>query len=411
MGRVSEIELIQRKTIRVLALGQVLGGFGLGSVLSIGSLLARDLSGSEAWAGSAATFSTLGAAIWAIPLSRLAYARGRRVSLASGAALAINGAIAVIESANLRLFPLLLLGIFLLGAGSATSLQARFAATDIPIPGKTGRSIGLVVWATTIGAVTGPNLFGPGDQLGEALGLPPMTGPFLFTVAAQIGSTLVFWFGLRPDPLLYAQKLQTKTKNKISLKSALQTLKENPVPRFAVFAVALSHMVMVSVMSMTPVHMQDMGYDLVVVGFTISLHIAGMYALSPVMGILADKIGKVQLILLGQLMYLLAIAFAGFGQMDRLQVTIGLTLLGLGWSASTVAGSALLASSVPANEKTNVQGVSDSTMNLSGAIGGGVAGSILSLVAFNGLNFVALVPVTVIIVLSVLIFKRAKQIS
>lgn len=407
----SEIELIQRKTIRVLALGQVLGGFGLGSVLSIGSLLARDLSGSEAWAGSAATFSTLGAAIWAIPLSRLAYARGRRVSLASGAALAITGAIAVIESANLRLFPLLLLGIFLLGAGSATSLQARFAATDIPMPGKTGRSIGLVVWATTIGAVTGPNLFGPGDQLGEALGLPPMTGPFLFTVAAQIGSTLVFWFGLRPDPLLYAQKLETKTKNKISLKSALQTLKENPVPRFAVFAVALSHMVMVSVMSMTPVHMQDMGYDLVVVGFTISLHIAGMYALSPVMGILADKIGKVQLILLGQFMYLLAIAFAGFGDMDRVQVTIGLTLLGLGWSASTVAGSALLASSVPANEKTNVQGVSDSTMNLSGAIGGGIAGSILSLVAFNGLNFVALVPVTVIIILSVLIFKRAKQIS
>ncbi|MFZ4065671.1 MAG: MFS transporter, partial [Rhodoluna sp.] len=406
----SEIELIQRKTIRVLALGQVLGGFGLGSVLSIGSLLARDLSGSEAWAGSAATFSTLGAAIWAIPLSRLAYARGRRVSLASGATLAITGAMAVIESANLRLFPLLLLGIFLLGAGSATSLQARFAATDIPMPGKTGRSIGLVVWATTIGAVTGPNLFGPGDQLGEALGLPPMTGPFLFTVAAQIGSTLVFWFGLRPDPLLYAQKLETKTKNKISLKSALQTLKENPVPRFAVFAVALSHMVMVSVMSMTPVHMQDMGYDLVVVGFTISLHIAGMYALSPVMGILADKIGKVQLILLGQFMYLLAIAFAGFGQMDRLQVTIGLTLLGLGWSASTVAGSALLASSVPANEKTNVQGVSDSTMNLSGAIGGGIAGSILSVVAFNGLNFVALVPVTVIIVLSVLIFKRAKQI-
>jgi len=408
---VSEIELIQRKTIRVLALGQVLGGFGLGSVLSIGSLLARDLSGSEAWAGSAATFSTLGAAIWAIPLSRLAYARGRRVSLASGAALAITGAIAVIESANLRLFPLLLLGIFLLGAGSATSLQARFAATDIPMPGKTGRSIGLVVWATTIGAVTGPNLFGPGDQLGEALGLPPMTGPFLFTVAAQIGSTLVFWFGLRPDPLLYAQKLETKTKNKISLKSALQTLKENPVPRFAVFAVALSHMVMVSVMSMTPVHIQDMGYDLVVVGFTISLHIAGMYALSPVMGILADKIGKVQLILLGQFMYLLAIAFAGFGDMDRVQVTIGLTLLGLGWSASTVAGSALLSSSVPANEKTNVQGVSDSTMNLSGAIGGGIAGSILSVVAFNGLNFVALVPVTVIIVLSVLIFKRAKQIS
>jgi MFS family permease len=154
--------------------------------------------------------------------------------------------------------------------------------------------------------------------------------------------------------------------------------------------------------------MQDMGYDLVVVGFTISLHIAGMYALSPVMGILADKIGKVKLILLGQFLYLLAISFAGFGQMDRVQVTIGLTLLGLGWSASTVAGSALLAASVPANEKTNVQGVSDSTMNLSGAIGGGIAGSILGAMAFSGLNFVALVPVATVVLLSIWVYKKAK---
>lgn len=406
---VSEIAVIHRKTIRVLALGQVLGGFGLGSVLSIGSLLARDLSGSEAWAGSAATFSTLGAAVWAIPLSRLAYAKGRRVSLATGAFLAITGAMTVIGAASLRAFPLLLIGIFFLGAGSAASLQARFAATDIPLEGKTGRSIGLVVWATTIGAVSGPNLFGPGDQLGHLLALPNMTGPFLFTVMAQLGSALIFWFGLKPDPLLYAQTLVAKSKVKISIRSALETLKVNPIPRFAIFSVALSHMVMVSVMSMTPVHMQDMGYDLVVVGFTISLHIAGMYALSPVMGILADKIGKVQLILLGQLMFILAITFAGFGQMDRLQVTIGLALLGLGWSASTVAGSALLSSSVPVNEKTNVQGVSDSTMNLSGALGGGFAGAILSLVAFNGLNFFALVPVSVVILLSVLSYRQAKN--
>ncbi len=405
----SELEQIQRRTIRVLALGQVLGGFGLGSVLSIGSLLARDLSGSASWAGAAATFSTLGAAIWAIPLARLAYARGRRVSLATGAALAISGAVTVIESAHLRFFPLLLLGIFLLGAGSATALQARFAATDIPVIGRSGRSIGIVVWATTVGAVTSPNLFGPGEQLGHWLGLPQMTGPFLLTVAAQISSTLIFWFGLKPDPLLYAQKIQAKTKHKISIRSALQTLKVNSVPRFAVFSIALSHMVMVSVMAMTPVHMQDLGYDLVVVGFTISLHVAGMYALSPVMGYLADKIGKVQLILIGQLLSIAAIAFAGIGHMDRWQVTIGLALLGLGWSASTVAGSALLSSSVPANEKTNVQGVSDSSMNLSGALGGGIAGTILSAAAFNGLNFLALIPVTIVLILSFWIFSRAKS--
>jgi MFS family permease len=406
---VSDIEQIQRRTIKVLALGQVLGGFGLGSVLSIGSLLAKDLSGSEAWAGSAATFSTLGSAIWAIPLARLAYGRGRRVSLATGAGFAITGAIAVINAAGLRTFPLLLIGIFLLGAGSATSLQARFAATDIPSAGKTGRSIGLVVWATTVGAVTGPNLFGPGEELGRALGLAPLAGPFLFTVAAQTLSTLVFWFGLKPDPLKYAQQIQKdagKGKHKISFKSAVETLKAYPVARFAVMAIALSHMVMVSVMAMTPVHLQHMGYDIVVVGFTISLHIAGMYALSPLMGYLADKVGKLQTIFLGQVLFVVALLFAGLGHADRVMVTIGLTLLGLGWSASTVAGSALLSATLPADEKTNVQGLSDSVMNLSGAFGGAIAGLLLASFQFEGLNAVALVPVAVITLLAFAISKK-----
>jgi MFS family permease len=405
----SHIEQIQRRTIKVLALGQVLGGFGLGSVLSIGSLLAKDLSGSEAWAGSAATFSTLGSAIWAIPLARLAYGRGRRVSLATGAGFAITGAIAVINAAGLRSFPLLLIGIFLLGAGSATSLQARFAATDIPSAGKTGRSIGLVVWATTVGAVTGPNLFGPGEELGRAIGLAPLAGPFLFTVAAQTLSTLVFWFGLKPDPLKYAQEIQKdagKAKHKISFKSAIQTLRAYPVARFAVMSIALSHMVMVSVMAMTPVHLEHLGYGIVIVGFTISLHIAGMYALSPLMGFLADKFGKIQTIFLGQILFVAALLFAGLGHADRWMVTIGLTLLGLGWSAATVAGSALLSATLPADEKTNVQGLSDSVMNLSGAFGGAVAGLLLASFQFEGLNAIALIPVAVI---SVLVFAISKK--
>ena len=407
----NDIEQIQRRTIKVLALGQVLGGFGLGSVLSIGSLLAKDLSGSEAWAGSAATFSTLGSALWAIPLARLAYAKGRRVSLALGAGFAITGAITVINAAGFRSFPLLLLGIFLLGAGSATSLQARFAATDIPSSGKTGRSIGLVVWATTVGAVTGPNLFGPGEELGKALGLAHLAGPFLFTVAAQTCSTLIFWFGLRPDPLKYAQQIRKdsgKAKHKISFKSAVETLKAYPVARFAVMSIALSHMVMVSVMAMTPVHMQHLGFDIVVVGFTISLHIAGMYALSPVMGFLADKLGKIQTIVIGQSLYVLALAFAGVGHAERWSVTVGLTLLGLGWSASTVAGSALLAATLPAEEKTNVQGLSDSLMNLSGAFGGAIAGLLLANLHFEGLNAMALIPVSIVAAVSLTVFRRQR---
>lgn len=406
------LNFIQKRTVRVLASGQILSGFGLGSTLSIGALLAADLSGTVAFSGAAATFSTLGAAVWAIPLSRLAFAKGRRIALALGAFLAISGASLVITAASIRLFPLLLVALFLLGAGSATTLQARFAATDIPVSKKVGKDLSLVVWATTIGAVTGPNLFGPGEVVGNLLGLPELTGPFVFTISAQVLATTVFWFGLRPDPLLVAKQVNAEKlseKPKLSIRSAISTLRRHPVALYAISAIALSHMVMVSVMSMTPVHISSHGGSLVVVGFVISLHILGMYAFAPIFGILSDKIGPVKTIALGQLIYLAALLIAGLGSEEEHLVTIGLFLLGLGWSASTVAGSALVAVSVPAEQKTNVQGLSDSLMNLSGALGGAVAGTVVSIFAFTGLNFAALAPVSVISVLSIFTWRYRVQ--
>ena len=404
------LDFLQKRTIKVLTAGQVLSGFGLGSTLSIGSLLAAHLSGSPAWAGSAATFSTLGAASWAIPLARLAFARGRRVALATGAALAISGAILVITSAIVEWFPLLLIALFLLGAGSAVGLQARFAATDLPSSRSTGRDLSVVVWATTFGAVIGPNMFGPGEVVGHALHLPPMTGPFLFTILSQIAATSVFWFGLRPDPLLVAKDLNAaKIKGKTSFATAIATLRKYPLAALAIASIALSHMVMVSVMSMTPIHMKGMGFDLVVVGFTISLHIAGMYAFSPIFGWLSDKIGRVQTVILGQSIYVAALAVAGFGQDSRLAVTIGLFLLGLGWSASTVGGAALLTATLPVEEKTNVQGLSDSLMNLSGAFGGAVAGTILAAFMFLGLNLAALIPVFLIVIFAAITRLRGRK--
>lgn len=401
----NEVNILQSRTVKVLTTGQILGGFGLGSTLSIGSLLAAELSGSPSWAGAAATFSTLGAASWAIPMARLANAKGRKVSLATGAGIAILGAILVITSAAIGFFPLLLLALFLLGGGSAAGLQARFAAVDLDSASarSTGRDLSTVVWATTIGAVIGPNLFGPGEFLGNLLGLPSMTGPFLFTIAAQLAAATVFWFGLRPDPLLVAKQLdQAKggLKPKVSFASAIATLRKYPSALFAVSSIALSHMVMVAVMSMTPLHMHHMGYDLVVVGFTISLHIAGMYAFSPIFGWLSDRLGKVRVVLLGQLIYVFALAIAGFGQHDRALVTIGLFLLGLGWSAATVAASALLATTLPVQEKTNVQGLSDMSMNLAGALGGGFSGAIMASIAFLGLNAAAFIPVVLIVIFS-----------
>jgi MFS family permease len=190
---------LQKRTVKVLSLGQSLGGFGLGATLSVGALLAVELSGTTAWSGAAATLSTLGSAAVAIPLANLAFRRGRRVSLAFGAFLAILGATMMILATYTQSFPVEIVALLFLGAGSAVSLQARFAAADIPTGKPKGRDLSLVVWATTLGAVIGPNLIAPGETLGLWLGMPHLAGPFLFTIAAQLCSTLVFWFGLASE--------------------------------------------------------------------------------------------------------------------------------------------------------------------------------------------------------------------
>ena len=395
-----QLSRLQKRTVKVLALGQAFGGFGLGATLSVGALLAVELSGTTAWAGAAATLSTLGSAASAIPLANLAYRMGRRVALATGAAIAITGAMSMILATSLRSFPIELLALFLLGAGSAVSLQARFAAADIPVSGPRGKDLSLVVWATTIGAVVGPNLISPGENLGLAIGLPHLAGPFLFTIFAQLTSTLIFWFGLRPDPLLIAKEIAGLPARRINpgFKASIAVIRERPMAGYAVLTIALSHMVMVSVMSMTPAHLSSGGHSLSDVGLTISLHIAGMYAFAPVFGLLADRIGSIKTIVLGQLIFLAAIGVAGLGQNNFQMVIVGLFLLGLGWSAATVAGSALLTEVLPTDEKTKVQGFSDSLMNLSGAFGGAISGTILLLFTFGGLNAAALIPVVFIVV-------------
>ena len=383
--------------------GQMLAGFGVGATFSIGALLATQLSGTEAWAGAAATFSTLGTAFWAFPLARLAAARGRRVALVTGGAIAMSGSITAILSGVANSFPLLIVAFLLLGAASAISLQARFAATDMPALKTSGRDLSLVVWATTIGAVIGPNLFQPGEAIGQALHLPHLTGPFIITLTAQFAGATAFFIGLRPDPLLTARSLdpnKTGLRPKASLRAAFATLRVNAKARFAVLTIALSHMVMVGVMSMTTVHMKGMGFELVIIGLTISLHVAGMWAFSPVFGWLADKIGNLTTIVVAQIIYVISLLFTSLGDMNQLSLSIGLLLLGLGWSASTVAGSSLLTKSLSSDEKINVQGLSDSLQSLSGAFGGAMSGVILAAIMYSGLSVVAMIPVGLILVLA-----------
>jgi MFS family permease len=390
---------VQRRTVGVLSVAQVLGGIAFGATISLGAVLAAEISGDESFSGLAAAAVTFGTAIIAIPLARLAGARGRRLSLASGMAVALIGVTLVVLAAGIRSFPLLLIAFLLVGGGQAANLQSRFAAADLATDSSRGRDLSIVVWATTIGAVLGPNLTGPGELVGDAIGMPPLTGPYIFTIVGQLLAIVLYVAALRPDPLLLAQRVVARDAARTESRPIAKTDRPR-VARYAIFAIAAAHGVMVAVMAMTPVHLLHQGATLTIIGLTLSLHIAGMYALSPVFGILADRVGRIQTILIGQVILVGALVTASFGQDSPVAVTIGLILLGLGWSATTVAGSALLTEASAETQRTRRQGLSDFTMSIVAATGAILAGVVLGWIGYGGLALLVGVAVIAVIALA-----------
>ncbi|MFB8386866.1 MFS transporter [Microbacterium sp. NPDC055910] len=393
-----DVARVQRRSVWVLSLGQILGGIAFGATISLGAVLAAEVSGDESLSGLATAAVTFGTAVVAVPLAAFARRFGRRISLAIGMLVALVGVAMVIAAVGAGSFPFLLAGFLLIGGGQAANLQSRFAAVDLATDRTRGRDLSIVVWATTIGAVLGPNLTGPGEALGSLIGMPALTGPYLFTVAGQGLAIVLYLLVLRPDPLLLAQRVVADRATSIG--AGIAKPDRARVARFAIFAIAASHGVMVSVMAMTPVHLLHHGADLVVIGMTISLHIAGMYALAPVFGILADRIGRVPTILVGQALLVAALLTASFGQDSTAAVTVGLVLLGLGWSASTVAGSTLLTEASSEDRRTRRQGLSDFAMSLVGAAGAILAGIVLGGIGYGGLALVAGIAVIAVLVLA-----------
>jgi MFS family permease len=411
---------VQKRIVVVLMVSQVLGGLGVGAALTIGTSLITHISGNPAISGLAATMGTLGAAAAGIPLAKLAMRRGRRFALSSGNLLAVTGAGIVVLGAFSATLWIVLVGLALMGTGQAAQLQSRFAATDLSVPEHRGRDLSLVVWSITIGAVVGPNLIAPGEVVGAALNMPVFTGAFIITGTAQLLATLVIIVFLRPDPLLTAQAQQ----HDLELEQAAVHLKNNTqaeVPvnparnksqqRAAITVIAIAQAVMVAIMAMTPAHLTGHGYSISVVGLTISLHIAGMFALAPVFGLLVDKIGARQVVILGIVQLLAATVCTGFGADNALVIQIGLILLGTGWSAVTVSGSALLTSSTPQAFRTMRQGQSDTFMSLAGAGAGALAGVLFGFGGFPALSSVAALLAIAILLVTLVMFTTNRAVN
>nr|WP_308345512.1 MFS transporter [Streptomyces sp. ISL-94] len=384
-----DLARLQRRTSTVLMASQMLGGLGVPISIALAPVLATEISGTEAMSGFASTASVVGTALVSLPLAALMTARGRRPGLVLAYAIGATGAALVVLAATIKSFPLLLLGMAAFGAASSANLQARFAAADLAAPDRRARAISVVVWASTIGAVLGPNLSAPASRSFAGTSIPETAGPFVWAAAVFVLTGTLIGVLLRPDPLLTARALaapEEQTREGRSLRAGLAAVKASPRARLALVAVAVSHTTMVSIMIMTPMDLGHHGAGLELIGLVISGHIAGMFAFSPVMGWLADRLGRLSVIGLAAGLLSLAALLAGTAAGNHVQSAAGLFLLGLGWSAGMVSGSALLTDSVPQPARAAVQGLSDLTMNTAAGVGGAAAGLVMSQAGYGWLN-------------------------
>ncbi|MHA6252728.1 MFS transporter [Oceanobacillus sp. CAU 1775] len=403
---------LYKKTLMTIVMSQIFGGAGLAAGITVGALLAQDMLGTESFSGLPAALFTLGSALSAYFVGRLSQRFGRRLGLSVGFIAGGLGAIGVIMAATLNHVFFLFLSLFIYGAGTSTNLQARYAGTDLANEKQRGMAVSIAMVSTTLGAVLGPNLVTPMGKLATAIGIPALAGPFILAAVAYLLAGLTLFFYLRPDPLLVAQAIaveeeKIRKKTTTQVQQTLQTTVNRAGVMVGALVLVLSHIIMVAIMTMTPIHMQNHGTGLTAVGLIIGLHIAAMYLPSLGTGVLVDKIGRTSMVIASGVTLAISGLMAAFTPGDSLGwLTTALILLGLGWNFGLISGTAIIIDSTNLATRAKTQGSVDVWVAL-----GGTAGSLLSgvIVAYSSYAFLGILGAYLaLLLIPLIIWSRFK---
>lgn len=384
---------LQRRTLTSLRMAQVPGQAAVAGMVAVVTLLASDMLGSDRLAGIGSASFTLGAALTMVPLAAFMRRRGRRPGMTAALLIGAAGGAIAATGGQLRFFPLFVVGMILVGAGQASTLQGRYVAADLAEPGHQATAIAAIVWIGALGAVFGPLLTPFEKAAARSIGLDELIGPFVFATVLFLVAAAVVWTRLRPDPLAVSGGIDPtaeRTRPIKQVRASIAVIAQSSGARLGFAAMAISQAVMVGVMTMTPPHMKDHDHANLS-AFVIAVHILGMYGLAPFVGRAVEHIGRVRSIQIGAVVLgsgTMATVLAGY---VPALMFVGLFLLGLGWNIGLIAGSTLLTTSVPAKSKVEVQGTSDLTMSFCGALAAFSSGFIKQSFGFHLLANVAAV--------------------
>ena len=410
----------QRRTLAVLLLAQILSGAGLAAGITVGALLAEQMLGSTRLSGLPTVFFTIGSAAAAVVLGRLSQRFGRRAGLSAGYLTGAIGSVGVVVAASIGNLVLLFASLLVYGAGAATNLQARYAGADLAAPSRRGRAVSIVLVATAVGAILGPNLVEVTGSVADSFGIPALAGPFMLAALAYVSGAVVLWLLLRPDPLLLAQ----------SRAAAISALRNGPIGQPLTSAAAaeprrtwswalaggagimiLTQLIMVAIMTITPIHIEHHGYAIGVTGIVIGAHVAGMFLPSPLSGWLVDRFGYLTVAVAAGITLLAAGLIAAWAPVDSVAtLVLALVLLGVGWNLGLVSGTTLVTNAAPLETRARTQGVVDLGIALAGAGAGLSSGLIIAASSFGTLTIAAgLLALLIIPIAAVARADAAKQ--
>lgn len=393
---------LHRRTLVTVLVSQAFGGAGLAAGISVGALIAQDMLGTEAMSGLPTALFTLGAALTAFIIGRVTQRSGRRLALGLGFMIGGLGAIGVVVATQLLSPALLFVSLFVYGAGTATNMQARYAGTDLAPAQRKGTAVSTAMVATTIGAVAGPNLIEPLGGLAERFGLPPLTGPFLLAAVAYLAAGTILVSMLRPDPFLVARQLEKQQVDNPQINAADKISEDSTKPsrlvRVGALVLVISQIVMVGIMTMTPIHMRAHDHSMGAVGLVIGLHVGAMWLPSLVTGPLVDKVGPRAMAMTGGVILLAAGLVAAFAPGESLAaLIIALMLLGIGWNVGLVSGTTLVVHGTQPDTRAKTQGSIDVWYQLFGAGAGILSGILMSATGFGTLTTVGGILALIII--------------
>ncbi|MED0874284.1 MFS transporter [Bacillus mobilis] len=399
-----EQQKLYKRTLLIVSISQMFGGAGLAAGITVGALLAQQMLGTDAYAGLPAAMFTMGSAVAAFFVGKLSQKHGRRLGLAGGFIVGGLGAIGVVVAALTNSIILLLVSLLIYGAGTATNLQARYAGTDLANKKQRATAISITMVMTTFGAVAGPNLVGVMGRFAHSIGIPELAGPFILSAAAFILAGIVLFVMLRPDPLLIANMIETyKQEHTYKGQAVIEEVTENKRGiTVGAIVMILTQVVMVAIMTMTPVHMGHHGHGLSEVGLVIGFHVGAMYLPSLVTGMLIDKIGRTTMSIAGGVILLAAGVIAAIAPSDSLILLIvALSLLGLGWNLGLISGTAQIVDATIPSTRAKTQGKIDVFIALAGASGGAMSGMVVANSSYAALSLVGgvlafmLIPVVI----------------